>query len=126
MYKPDLDISVLVGQTLTDVRNDGDEIIFLTDLGKSYVMFHDQDCCESVSVDDINGDLNDLIGSPITLAEESVSHDADEVKDDVERYGDDSCTWTFYRLATVKGYVNIRWFGSSNGYYSESVSFRER
>jgi hypothetical protein len=33
-------------------------------------------------------------------------------------------TWTELGVA-AKGYVTVRWYGTSNGYYSESVSFRE-
>jgi hypothetical protein len=81
-------------------------------------MYHSQDCCESVSIEDVEGDICDLIGSPIVLAEEAPSQDEQPGRD----HGD-SFTWTFYRLATEKGFVVIRWYGESNGYYSERVDF---
>lgn len=110
----------LLGKTLTeiDVSTSKDEILFHTDEGNTYKMFHDQDCCECVSIDDINGDLNDLIGNPILIAEESTN------SDNPQSQYDESFTWTFYKLATVKGYVDIKWYGESNGYYSEEVDFR--
>ena len=117
------DINILLGKTLTSVveySDDwGDYIVFTVDDGSEYKMYHEQDCCESVTIDDINGDLKDLIGVPILQAKTVTNND--------QNYGktDESFTWTFYKLATIKGYVVIRWYGSSNGYYSESVSFRK-
>ena len=51
-------IKDLVGKTLTEIKNDLDEIIFIVDDGIQYKMYHGQDCCENVFIDDINGDLN--------------------------------------------------------------------
>ena len=115
-------ISELVGKTMVEVTNGNDIITFVAKTGEIYDMFHEQDCCESVFIDDIVGDLQDLVGSPILLAEEV---DGETPGDFDDKYCE-SYTWTFYKLATVKGYVDIRWFGSSNGYYSEGVSFRKR
>lgn len=109
----DININVLEGQTLKDIKvskvSDEDIIKFITIRGIEYIMYHQYDCCESVTIEDINGDLNDLIGVPILNSREDK---------DV-----DDATWTFYNISTIKGHVNIRWYGTSNGNYSEEVIF---
>lgn len=115
----------LVGLTLKDVVNVNDaEIRFTVDDGRVYVMYHEGDCCETVEVDEIVGDLSDLIGSPILRAECRESNDDPRVDPAYPTWTPDSFTWTFYEIATVKGSVTIKWWGESNGYYSESVDFR--
>lgn len=113
----------LLGATLVKIENiKNEELIFTLNTGLRYRLYHEEDCCESVAIEDIVGNLDDLIGSPILLAEEAVStQDLEDVKP--REYQSDSFTWTFYKLATNKGYVTIRWYGQSNGYYSESVDF---
>lgn len=104
----------LLGKTLIDIRDSKEEVRFFTDDGLEFLMSHYQDCCEYVRVEEVIGDYSDLIGSPILRAEE-VSETATE--------SSESGTWTFYKLATIKGEVVIRWLGESNGYYSERVDF---
>ena len=107
--------SELVGKTLTNVLVDNyeDTITFVLNSGEEYSLYHDQDCCEDVNIEDVNGDLMDLVNTPILVAEERTS------EDDSAECG----MWTFYTLRTIKGSVDIRWYGSSSGYYSVSVSF---
>jgi hypothetical protein len=97
-----------------DVDKKNDCIYFFIDEVVGYKMYHEQDCCENVYIKDISGDLEDLVGSEIIMAECETNSKGDNT------YG--SHTWTFYRLATAKGYVTISFYGSSNGYYSEGVS----
>lgn len=116
MYYNRAEVEDMQGKTLIKIEATEDTIDFFTEDGLHYLMFHSQDCCESVTIDDINGDLNDLLNTPLLISEEVSS---EELTSDY-----DSCTWTFYKFATVKGYVNVKWYGTSNGYYSESVDFR--
>ena len=112
-------ISELVGKTLWKIDVSSDSLQFYTTEAEEYLMYHDQDCCEHVYIEDMVGDHKDLLNSPIVLAEER-SSDEPPMNSSDEVY-----QWTFYELATVKGSVTIRWYGSSNGYYSVSVSFEK-
>ena len=119
------EFSVLNGKTLIQIDGmqvGSERVTFWCADGSKYCLHHSQDCCESVDVNDIDGDPSDLIGSPLVLAEVSTSENATPAGVTPPEFPD-SYTWTFYRLATQRGYVTIRWLGESNGYYSEEVSF---
>lgn len=111
------DISNLIGKIVASIEEEDGGLVFKCFDGEIYKMYHEQDCCECVEIEEIIGDINDLIGAPIIVAEE-IFNEAQALSDD-----DESFTWTFYKFATIKGWVDIRWYGTSNGYYSESVSF---
>jgi len=115
LLHPIREFKELQGRTLCRAESVNDELrLYLTDT--HYVRFyHEQDCCESVSIDDICGSLEDLVGEPLIEAEEVSGYNGPETHDE-------SYTWTFYRFATRLGAVTVRWYGSSNGYYSEGVS----
>jgi hypothetical protein len=93
----------------------------------TYYLEHHQDCCESVSVEDVIGDLGDLADTPILEARRETSTNRDENPipsprpDPYSKYEPDSYTWTFFIFRTIKGSVTIRFFGESNGYYSEDA-----
>lgn len=124
-----MSVEMLLGKVVRRIYRDpdfalGNYLIFEVSDTERYLMDHSQECCESVSIEDICGDLDDLIGTPILQAEESVSPDPPEGTEDFDRSREGSQTWTFYKFATIRGSVTIRWYGTSNGYYSEAVNFR--
>lgn len=118
-----VDFSELKGKTIISIEGleiDSAKVTFNCSDGSQYTMLHEQDCCEYVRILDICGDISDLLNSEILLAKEKTDNKEELVKS--YKYEDESHCWTFYTLATIKGYVDIRWLGESNGYYSEEVS----
>lgn len=115
---PLIDLADLVGLSLIEVRrNDPDNIddfiSFLTSSGDRLTFFHREDCCERVWLEDVCGDLDDLLRGPITLAEYVTQEDGD----------DPDCGWTFYKFATVAGSVTLRFCGESE-FYAIDVDFK--
>ncbi len=114
----DVSLDYLLGKTIAAVNGgiNSAELIFTLSNGEKFVMYHDQDCCESVYVADVTGFFSDILNSPVLRVFENVQDGSNE----------EGCwgsrTYTFYTITTFNGSVTIRWIGESNGYYSESVS----
>jgi len=108
--------SDLVGHTLTSITHEkehalrfrGETLVFQSKTAKWTQNFHADENDLDIYIESIVGDFKDLLETPILVAEECTG----------------SCeegTYTFYKLATVRGWVDIRWVGESNGYYSETM-----
>lgn len=108
-------IEDLLGKTFKRVVGSKESVVFYVSETEYYEMYHIQDCCEEVHLEDVVGELEWLVDSPILMAEE-VSNQNDTASG--------SETWTYYKLATQKGYVTLRWYGESSGYYAEDVDMR--
>lgn len=118
LLNPVTSFSDLKGRVLSKVEQLGDDELRFYLTNDHYVrLYHQPDCCESVTIEDIVGDLDDLVGTPLLLVEETVNNEDAARSEYYESY-----TWTYYRFRTIKGSVDIRWYGESNGYYSERVS----
>lgn len=121
-YETDFNFHFMQGLTLARIDKTDDRVELHTTDGRSFLMYHSQDCCESVSVESVIGNIEDVLGSPITHAERVISS---ENPPGFTKEYQDSFTWTTFTVITAKGSLVIRWYGESNGYYSESVSFSE-
>lgn len=108
----------MIGRTcmVLEGKVEAEQLKFIMRDGSVFTFWHSQDCCENVRIEEVVGDLDDLVGAPLLEAEEVDSSAAPNP-------GGDSHTWTFYKFRTFKGAVTVRFLGTSNGYYSEGVSY---
>ena len=118
------EIEILLGKVFKKIEiteNEG-AVIFHTE-NELFEMSHSQDCCENVYLDDIDGEIDILLDAPILFAEEVINRNEspEELKNKINEWCE-SYTWTFYKIGTIKGSLTFRWFGESNGYYSENIT----
>jgi hypothetical protein len=117
------DLRGLILTSIEHCSTGSGEVVLRADLDRrAFRLYHRQDCCENVSLEEIIGDPADLLFTPIRKAKVLVNPPGAPQPD---ADGRESFTWTFYELRTKKGTVVLRWCGNSNGYYSEAVHFEE-
>lgn len=112
-------VNELIGETLThiDVDESGDQIRMETASGKVITLYHCQDCCESVRIEDTQGNWHDLIGKVIVEANKREGNFG-------KPYAAESWMRTEFTFKVDDATVISRWIGESNGYYSESVDIK--
>lgn len=103
------EISDLENKYFESVCVEEDRVIFSNSIYK-YELYHERQCCETVYIESINGDLADIEGAVIRRADHYSGPWTSE--------DDDDGSYNFYTIRTHKGFVDIRYNGSSNGYYS--------
>ena len=121
--------TAFAGETIVSVDGlhiGSEKVLLKTQSGYLIKLYHQQDCCEQVELIDIEGTAETLLNTPILSfsIEESNDNQNLEERKKYESHFDDSETWTYYKFATIKGHVDIRWLGTSNGYYSERVDIQ--
>lgn len=111
----DLNGEFIINVTIDNLPDSDNYVEFQLQSGIICRLQHRQDCCESVYLDDICGDINDLRGLVVS-ARCTYNDRVDTVDGDKE--------WTFYTVRTNNGGdCTFRFIGESNGYYSTSVDF---
>ena len=112
-YKEKLFMREIVA--IEGLEQDSERVTIRFSDGSYIEQYHISDCCEYVRIEQVDGDVSKHIGAVATdFIEKSRVAESDEI--------DESGTWTFYTLVTTKGYLDWRWLGESNGYYSEDVT----
>ena len=109
------------GKTIQEIRGckkHSDEVTIKFTDGSCLKFYHRQDCCETVLLEDFDITPEWLIDSKIISVEERISRSGEEISHYEWTY---SYTWSFYVIKTSSSTMVLRWYGESNGWYSETV-----
>ena len=107
-------------KSITGLEKDSTEVKIIFKDGGEIIQNHKQEWSEEVYVEQVDGNVFMHEGAIVYELLEKVCS-KDEIPEEELLSSSDSLTATFYTLKTSKGYLDWRWYGESNGYYSENV-----
>lgn len=111
------------GKTIQEIRGckkHSDEVTIKFTDGSCLKFYHQQDCCETVLLEDFDATPEDLVNAKIISIEERISNSNENEIKPLNTWNE-SYTWSFYVIKTSKFTMTMRWYGESNGWYSEEV-----
>lgn len=112
----------LIGKKITGLRINEDQSVLAFDTDQGVIVYEARgDCCSETWFADITG-VGQLIGGTVQTADR-VSMDGYNVEDGRARQEYDEAYG--YKLTTDKGYVDLVFRNSSNGYYGGWIQLRE-
>ena len=125
-YDKTVNESEMVGETVefVDVDETKNQIVITTQSGRQFRIYHDQYCCEQVEI----AESQDGDGQLVTLVGKKIEGVEVELEEDVDPPPFEDCdSWTRTKISfrTNSETVISRWIGTSNGYYSESITINE-
>lgn len=112
------------GKTIQEIRGckkHSDEVTIKFTDGTCLKFYHRQECCETVLFEDFDATPEDLVNAKIISIEERISNSNENEIKPLNTL-DKSYTWSFYVIKTSKFTMTMRWYGESNGWYSETVN----
>lgn len=105
----------LMGKTVDLISIEEDEAKFSCGQ-EEFKIYHEQDCCESVSIAD--NEVN-IPNTPFIILNLTIDNEIGESDYEVTEK-------TIYHFETNKGKFDLEWNGSSNGYYGTSVALYKK
>ena len=113
------EFETMIGEVLSsiDIDTKENQILLTTKSGRIFKFYHEQDCCESVTINGlVVGDIQKLVGGVI----QEITKEESTVEVEYDSRTDTTLTFKIDEHTVISN-----WIGESNGYYSESVDFQE-
>ena len=104
---------ILNNVVLNDSKN---EIYFETECGEEFIMSSELVNSKHVTIEEIKGDLNSIIGNKIQNFY-SKSYESICIEDELTKIT------TYFNISTQKGSISLKWTGTANNELTEEVDF---